>query len=49
MSIEWKPARYENGWWAQLPGSRSAWIYRPSQGRSLETRELPPRFCSFSR
>jgi hypothetical protein len=35
MSIEWKPARYEDGWWAELPGNRSAWIYRPSQGRPL--------------
>jgi hypothetical protein len=36
MSIEWKPARYKDGWWAELPGNRSAWIYRPSQGRPLK-------------
>jgi hypothetical protein len=35
MSVEWKPARYNDGWWAELPGGRSAWIYRPCQGRQL--------------
>lgn len=34
--IDWKSARYEEGWWAELPGNRSAWIYRPSQGRPLK-------------
>jgi hypothetical protein len=36
MSVDWKPARYEEGWWAELPGNRPAWIYRPSQGRPLK-------------
>jgi hypothetical protein len=36
MSLDWKPARYEEGWCAELPGNRLAWIYRPSQGRPLK-------------
>ena len=35
MSILWKPASYNEGWWTELPRGRSAWIYRPTGGRSV--------------
>jgi hypothetical protein len=36
VSTEWKLAAYEEGWWRELSGNASAWIYRPiEKGKCL--------------
>jgi hypothetical protein len=54
VSTEWKPAAYEEGWWRELSGNASAWIYRPTEKRKglnylvvcVHFRDEPARTCS---